>query len=170
MSKTLPMIIAAALTLAACVSVDKPSVAESVQAQLATRGYSSDPARPAEVIGDSTALRYVHPDGRAALVMRNDTTHAEQGAIYDPLTLTALEELVPYAGDVALASCSSTWFEWLWSGYMIYQSHCFGDTGTLCMTWVGWISPSGDNPQTCQHVACACAGGGGGDPTEYPHW
>ena len=154
----------------ACVDDVAPSKTTTVEAQLVSRGFSVDSTRASESYDEVTTIAYGHPDGRAALLLRNTATNGECGAIYDPKTLVATSELAPYAGDIAQSGCSSTWTEFWWSGYTLWQSHCNGETGVVCQTWVGWISPSGGNPTSCESVSCACAGGGGGgyDPSPYP--
>jgi hypothetical protein len=169
--------LALALFTVACGVVDENASNETgpltVETQLLQRDFLPDPTKPPGSVEESmetTAIRYVHPDGRAAVLLRDEATGAEQGAIFDPQTQIALEELVPYPGDVAASGCPRNWIEWKWSGWAVWSSNCNGETGTLCMTFYPLASvPGAPNGSFCEEVSCACSGGGDGPYHQTPN-
>jgi hypothetical protein len=123
-----------------------------------------------------TLLTFIHPDGRAATMMREETSGAEQGLIYDPSTKRTLRRLLPFSGRDAeglirtAGDCNRVWNVLHWWGIEQFWSTCDTRTGQgmLCVTVIMWWSPSGswteENPRNCEEVGCACSGGGGKDP------
>ena len=145
----------------------------SVAQQLLERGFERDagaPARQVNAPGPMTILAYVHPDGRSAALMHDDTSAAEEGVVYDPRTKEILQTLRSGGSNATRltpkdTSCHSSWSEWTsWLQITFYESTCFDSgEGSICSRVVYW--PTGDVAELgCETTSCTCASGGGGKP------
>ncbi|MBA3456363.1 MAG: hypothetical protein H0T42_24900 [Deltaproteobacteria bacterium] len=138
----------------------EPLPPATVEEQLAARGFMPDGLpEPVAAMRPVTAIRYVHPEQMGALLIREDASGAEQGMIFDSQTNQPIEELTPSGVTWLANGCSSSWSSWGWSGYTQWLSSCDGNSGNLCMMWVGWVSPTEDNPMHCETVTCSCVNG-----------